>query len=324
MKRFVFWALYLLGVPALFRFFHRKSLTIVLYHGVAPQISGLTGIYNYGGKFVQPKHFARQLAYFKKHYTVMPLDTALDLLAKGALPERTLAITFDDGYANFYEHALPLLTQAQLPATMFLATDFVLRRTPLWVDRLEYACGKRNGTYAERIAFDARTRNAMKQITPAAREEDLQTIEGSVRSVFHDFESDRAVYAPLTQEQIAASLAAGMSFGVHTRSHPILSMLSADNQDEEIVGSRADFATWNIPASPTFAYPNGHREDWNEYTVNILQSRGFPRALTTIEGTNTKKTPPYELRRMVLDDTGDRAKFANVVSGVRLFLNRFR
>lgn len=327
MKRLIFAFLYLLGLPALLRYIHRRSLTIVLYHGVAPaddpRVSS-ESIYNYRGKFVSPTQFRQQLAYFKKYHFVLPLDEALDKLNAGTLPPYALAITFDDGYANFHEHALPLLKDAGMTATMFVATDFVTRRVPLWVDRLEYACGKRNGTKAERIAFDARTRDELKTLTPESREERLSQIEGSVLSMFRDFEGDRVIYAPLTQEQIRDCLAAGTTFGAHTRSHPILSLTSGDAQEREIVGSREDLAAWDVPVSSTFAYPNGHETDWNAHTIAVLSHAGFTRALTTIEGTNGANTPPYRLRRMVLDATSDLPTFANIVSGMRLFLNRFR
>ncbi|MBM3272857.1 hypothetical protein FJY94_06370 [Candidatus Kaiserbacteria bacterium] len=325
MKRLVFLVLYLLGVAALFRHIHRKSLTIVLYHGVAPTPPrDPKSIFNYRGKFVSPTQFRHQLAYFKKHYVVMPLDVALDQLAAGTLPERALVITFDDGYANFHEHALPALRDTDMTATMFVATDFVVRRVPLWVDRLEYACGKRNGTFAERIAFDARTRDELKALTPEAREERLTQVEGAVLSVFRDFAGDRAVYAPLTQEQIRDCLAAGMTFGAHTRSHPILSMMPGLAQQNEIEGSRTDLEAWGVPVSPTFAYPNGHETDWNLHTLAVLSHAGFTRSLTTIEGTSSASTPPYRLHRMVLDATSDIATVANIVSGVRLWLHRFR
>lgn len=238
----------------------------------------------------------------------------------GTLAPNSLAITFDDGYRNFYEYAYPLLKKYSFSATMFVATDFVTRQQPLWVDRLEYAVGRQDGTRAEKIAHDARTRAAFKTIPPAQREHDLRNEEQTSFSQFTDFSGDRSVYAPLTKEQMAAMQLNGISFGAHTQSHPILSTLTEEEQHTEIEGSRTDLMQAGIRVSPIFAYPNGQAGDWNADTERALKVSGFTHALTTLEGGNSALTPPYELKRYVLDATDDFAVFANVVSGVRLFL----
>ena len=118
MKRFAMTILYYLGLPALFRFWHRNALTIVLYHGVAPKLT--QGIYNYRGKFISPKSFEAQLQYFLKHYEVLSLERALTFMHEGTLPKNALVITFDDGYRNFLEYAYPLLTKYNMPSTMYV------------------------------------------------------------------------------------------------------------------------------------------------------------------------------------------------------------
>jgi peptidoglycan/xylan/chitin deacetylase (PgdA/CDA1 family) len=321
MKRFLLRVFRLLdrcGVPALFRFGHRHSLTIVLYHGVAP--SEEIGIYNYRGKFITPSAFEHHLQYFKKNHVVLPLEDAVRMLDDGSLPDYALAITFDDGYRNFYTHAYPLLQRYNMSATMFLATDFVCRKVPLWVDRLEYATGKQEGTYAEKIALDARTRAALKTIPAAKREHDLRNIEQAVFSPFNNFNDERSVYAPLSREEILELQDAGMSFGAHTKTHPILSTQSQAEQFEEINGSKKDLEALGVRVSPVFAYPNGQAQDWNDTTEALLTQLDFSHAVTTFEGANTAAVPRLRLRRYVLDATEDMAVFANVVSGVRLFL----
>ena len=65
--------------------------------------------------------------------TVLPLDTATRLLAAGALPERAVALTFDDGYASVAEQAWPELLSRGLPATMFVVSGYLDgRRTFTW------------------------------------------------------------------------------------------------------------------------------------------------------------------------------------------------
>ncbi len=334
MKRLLFRLLYLCGVPAVFRYRHRNSLTVVLYHGVAPrEDSGLTpssadkaqaGIYNYRGKFITPGAFERQLAYFQSHYSILSLEDALTKIQNDSLPPNALVITFDDGYRNFYTHAYPELKARGIPATMYLATDFVCRSVPLWVDRLEYAIGKGEGTRSEKIALDAETRSKFKTLAPAIREHDLRNVEQIGWTKFEDFNDDRAVYQPLMREEIIEMQTHGISFGAHTKSHPILATQTADEQRDEIEGSRRDLELLGVQVSPVFAYPNGQRDDWNTETETVLTAAGFTHGLTTLEGVNTRETHPQRLHRFTLDATEDIAAFANIVSGVRLFLKSFR
>ncbi len=251
---------------------------------------------------------------------MLPLRDALEMLEGGTLPERALVITFDDGYRNFYLHAYPELKARGLPATMYLATDFVCRNIPLWVDRLEYAIGKGEGTYAQMCALDAETRAKFKTLTPAMREHDLRNVEQIAWIKFEDFNDDRAVYEPLAREEIIEMQENGITFGAHTKTHPILTTQSVDQQRDEIETSRHDLDTFGVRVSPVFAYPNGQADDWSDVTETLLTSAGFTHALTTLEGVNDAHTHPLRLHRFTLDNTEDIAVFANVLSGVRLFL----
>jgi peptidoglycan/xylan/chitin deacetylase (PgdA/CDA1 family) len=156
------------------------------------------------------------------------------------------------------------------------------------------------------------------------REHDLRNVEQTSWTQFTDFAGDRGVYAPLDVESMKTMQMQNLTFGAHTMSHPILSALSREDQQSEIRGSRAALSAAGIPVSPVFAYPNGQPGDWNNDTEAVLKEEQLTAALTTCEGVNTAASAPFALRRMVLDDTDDFAVFANVVSGVRLFLKSLR
>jgi peptidoglycan/xylan/chitin deacetylase (PgdA/CDA1 family) len=64
----------------------------------------------------------------QKNYNVISLSRLISLLRKeNGLPPKTVALTFDDGYADNYSTAYPILRQLGLPATIFIATDFIDR-----------------------------------------------------------------------------------------------------------------------------------------------------------------------------------------------------
>lgn len=56
---------------------------------------------------------------------VLPLEDAVAALAAGTLPERAVALTFDDGYASVVETAWPVLRDRGLPATMFVVSGYL-------------------------------------------------------------------------------------------------------------------------------------------------------------------------------------------------------
>jgi peptidoglycan/xylan/chitin deacetylase (PgdA/CDA1 family) len=300
------------------RFLDRNSLTILLYHGVAPDSPH--GIYNYRGKFISPELFERQIRYLSRQYTILPLDEAFDLWKQKRLPPRALAITFDDGYENNYAYAYPVLRKQGVPATIFITTDFVLHKMPLWFDRLEYAIGVQTGTRAERVSRDAALRAALKRDTPEKISGELRQMETS--GSFSDFSGDRSVYAPLTVAQIKDMQRDGITIGAHTKTHPILSMLTPEGMQREIEGSRDELQAQFGPVSRVFAYPNGQPGDWNETTERAVQEAGFLSALTTIEGVNGESADPLRLRRIALDGIHDMTVFDGVVSGLRAKLRR--
>ena len=71
-----------------------------------------------------PEHFASQMEWIAKTHHPVDLDTLLaGLDGKEELPEKAVAITFDDGFSKTFEHALPVLTRHRIPATMFIVAD---------------------------------------------------------------------------------------------------------------------------------------------------------------------------------------------------------
>ena len=99
-----------------------ESGVIVLYHHVDTSTPPSTSI--------SPEDFRRHLEYLRDNdYQVMALDTMIDhLQSQTPLPERAVAITFDDGYASIYETAFPMLQQFDMPFTLFLSTDPINQR----------------------------------------------------------------------------------------------------------------------------------------------------------------------------------------------------
>lgn len=320
MKSLVWRAVYLLQIHRFFRYFNRKKLAILLYHGVSPKIN--CGIFNYRGKFIRPKNFSRQIKYLKKKYNVLELDNAIELLISGSLPPYSLVITFDDGYKNFYDYAYPILKQNQIPATVFLPTDFVDKKIPLWVDRLEYAIGARKDPIQAHIKMDSNLRQKLKSLPENEKNEKLKKIEDMNIEKLNNFSSEKSVYAPLEWNQILEMQNNKINFGAHTKSHPILTKISAEEAKKEISESALILKEKTGKISEIFSYPNGQSEDFNENIKTTAKESGFKGALTTIGGFNNKNTSLFELKRITMDRTDNFAYFLACVSGTKFFIKK--
>lgn len=104
-------------------------MTILCYHAVDPSWSSPLA--------VEPAVFRRQCELLSRRRTVLPLEDAVTRLDRhGRLPRGFTALTFDDGFASLYEHALPVLTRLRLPATVFLVAETLVGdgREVDWVD----------------------------------------------------------------------------------------------------------------------------------------------------------------------------------------------
>jgi peptidoglycan/xylan/chitin deacetylase (PgdA/CDA1 family) len=107
--------------------FLRNRALVVTFHRVNDTRSpeGLT---------VSPRVFERYCRFFSRHFRVVPLRTLVKRLERREALNRELAITFDDGYRDNFENAVPLLEKYRLPATFFVVTRFIGTDIVPWWD----------------------------------------------------------------------------------------------------------------------------------------------------------------------------------------------
>src|SRR3954469_24009177 len=108
-----------------------SNAVILMYHRVADLDADPWGL------SVSPTHFEEHLRVLRSLGTVMSLTQLVDGLQQGRIPRRAVVVTFDDGYADNVEVALPLLEQHRVSSTVFLASGAIDRQREFWWDELE-------------------------------------------------------------------------------------------------------------------------------------------------------------------------------------------
>jgi peptidoglycan/xylan/chitin deacetylase (PgdA/CDA1 family) len=254
---------------------------------------------------------ARQLRLVRRLGRVVPLESALSALAEGRpLPPRAVALTFDDGYRDNLETALPILRRLRLPATFYLVPGLLDRAVRPWWETLAWAFSRASAAAADwrgrRLAAGPgeASRAAMlmvaeevKRLPRAARDAEIDGLIGELRPGG----SEEEVAELFLDWDGARRLAAGAAIGSHTAYHAILSEESPDEQERDLLGSRERLEReLSVPAA-TLAYPNGTPRDYDADTLLAARAAGYQGAVTTIDGWNDRATPRLELRRFVMD-----------------------
>ena len=136
----------------------------------------------------------------------------------------------------------------------------------------------------------------------AAPDEERRALIGAIRSRTNATDEQIEPFRLLRWEQVRAMAASGLvSFGGHTRTHPILTRAGHEQAAAEIAGCAADLQRELGEASPHFAYPNGKQDDVNAAIVRLLGDAGFSAAVTTVRGLCRPGDDLYRLRRITID-----------------------
>ena len=99
----------------------RAAVMVIFYHRVADETPN--------DWTISRRYFTRQIDWLAENFDLVSLSEAQDRLRTGN-PRPAVSITFDDGYADNSDFALPLLIERQIPCTYFVASDFVIRGEP--------------------------------------------------------------------------------------------------------------------------------------------------------------------------------------------------
>jgi peptidoglycan/xylan/chitin deacetylase (PgdA/CDA1 family) len=279
-----------------------RRLLILIFHRVHPVSDPL-----FPGE-PDARRFDALLGMIRPSFRVLPLRDAVIALRNASLPSRALAITFDDGYADNAEVAMPLLRRHGLPATFFVSTGFLDGAGCMWNDALIESV---RATAVRELDLEnwGLGRHSLSSVSDRQRSIDVllgyaKYLASSERQAFVNAIQARVMVRGdfpalmMTSTQVRALHDAGMGIGGHTINHPILTRLDRDECTLEIQGGRERLQEIIDAPVDVFAYPNGKPgRDYDQSHVALVEDLGFVAAVSTAAGSAGPEDDLYQLPR---------------------------
>jgi len=282
-------------------------VVVLLYHRVAslacdPEMLSVT-----------PENFRAQMRYLKENFPLVRFEDDWK-----AAPKPAIAVTFDDGYADNWLEALPILEEVGVPATIFITTGVIGTGRVFWWHELEQMLLARQDLPATFTLNDDRHAGTWPTDTGREREELYHamvrlmnntdaTNRDNWLSQLHRWAGGEAAASGIHRVMTVAEArrlahSSLVTVGAHTVTHTRLSTLCGDAQRDEITASKQQLEEWLGCEIAVFSYPFGRRRDYTRKSCAICREAGFIKAAANFPGQAHRWTDPYQIPRHLVRD----------------------
>lgn len=249
--------------------------------------------------------------YFQKHHRIVGLDEALEIVSSPRkLRGNAILITFDDGYIDNHDVAVPLLKSLGVEAVFFLVSDFLNGQSLAWWDRIAWLVQSARERCFRLPVGETETVVDLRAAAPeAAVSAVLELYKTCPAALAQRFEAalemaDRVEKEPpaerlfLGPQEARAIGACGMRIGAHTHTHPILARLSPEAQFEELSLCRGILERQTGSTVDVLAYPVGGPADFDRTTQALAADCGYRAAFSCHGGVNAPgRSNLYDIKR---------------------------
>lgn len=296
----------------------RGKLTVLMYHRALPAPDAMLG------DEIDAVIFEQHMTLLADEFNVLSLGEACERLKHGKLPARAACVTFDDGYADNEQVALPILKRLGLSATFFVSTGYsdggimfndgvieAVRRAPAGeYDLSSLGMGRHS------LGDDATRRAAINVMIGQRMLRPVGELGPLVDKLAAAMGSTLPRNLMMNSVQIKHLHDEGMEIGGHTVSHAILALLDDQQARAEIVDGKRRLEEITGAPVRVFAYPNGKPgRDYGPRDVGLVKEAGFAAAVSTAVGVGHRGSDLFQLPRFAPWDKSPRRL------GVRLLLN---
>ncbi len=301
------------------------SCAVLLYHRISeystdPQLLCVT-----------PQNFNTHLAFLKNNYNLLRIDEWVShLLNKRKFPERSVVLTFDDGYVDNYLFALPLLEQYKVQALFYIATGTIDSDREFWWDEVERAVLLPDNLNELNISFNQKIIKynpdkdnrkdfynsllaTLRVLAPAERDEVISKLLKSSNA-----NSSRTSHRAMTWKEVKLmSDSDSAVIGAHTVNHPSLANLNKNDQQFEIETSKKVLKEKIQKEVIHFSYPFGTHSDFNYDSLEICKSN-FKIVSANYPALCYANSDSYQLPRFLVRDWNEMEFSANLLKFFRL------
>jgi peptidoglycan/xylan/chitin deacetylase (PgdA/CDA1 family) len=255
--------------------------------------------------------FDWQMKLLSRYFNIFPLADALEKLKNSTLPIKSVCITFDDGYADNYLNALPVLLNYKLPATFFLTSAF-LEGGLMWNDRINESvriiqdnelnlmqfgldCYDISSLHKKAICSQSII-SKIKYFPTDKKEQCIRFIESLAGTLPVDI--------MMSSSQLIGLFQSGMEIGGHSVTHPILANLSDAEALAEINENKAALEKILNTTLRFFSYPNGKLGyDYFLKHMEMVKACGYQAAFSTRWAVASKDCDNWQLPRCTPSET---------------------
>ena len=273
-RKFLYPAALTLKADKIISSLSKRKMMILMYHGVTEK--SYTSI--------TPRHltatdFKKHLSYLKKNFNIVPLQQLFELHKDNATPKKhTIAITFDDGFVNNLNTALPILESYQIPATFFISAICVDdEHYILWSDLIAIIRAKTPENYLELNGYKFQKKGAydlyntelnvsgfdyIKNLPPADRDTLLEkmAVTYDIKKLIRDIPAE--CYKLLNKEELKRLAASKyVDIGSHGYSHLNLANIPIATAENELKTSKQKLESVINKEVTGIAYPDGNYND---------------------------------------------------------------
>ena len=292
-----------------------KGAAILMYHSV---LDDPARVENSLGKMIHGRAiFQAQMELLASEYNPVTL-TSVARFVRGEqdLPERPVVITFDDGYTDNYEIAMPIMDRVGIPGTFYATVDCIENRRLPWPSRLRFAyftTVKSHWTGDNGRVWPLNTPSERESCYLAACDQTAQLAGSEQEDLVARIESELAQALPsecgewmMSWEQLRKLMDGGHIVGSHTMTHPNLAFLGATDVRWELIESKRQMESRLGREIVHFSYPcPALSPNWSGQTEQESRKAGYQTAVTTSSGLVRRTDNPLALKRVLPSKTVD-------------------
>lgn len=279
-----------IGGLSLAKLITRNHPKILMYHRIGNEAG-----------MIDVDTLRQHLNIIKTNFNPVTLGQLVSQWKQGVVKKNCVVITFDDGYFDFFDFALPALVEEKVPATVFLTTGFVDGDIWLWPDKLRYAINnsdmeklRKKSFYGVKLDSLTDKNKVWSYLANFCLELPNYEKNNLISSLFNELEVEAPSIIPNSEravnwDQVSEIIASGIEVGSHSVSHPILKNVDDEQLEFELVESRRKIIAKTGYYPNGFCYPNGMSSDYDERVKAAVIKAGYEYAVSAFPNANPLK-----------------------------------